>query len=452
MAAAAAALFLHDSAAPGYDALYALAWGDALAAGGLPDYMAASAPTPHPLVNLLGAALAPFGDARVDVFNGLIFVAYGAAVCFAFRIGQLILGAAAGAAAALLVATRPGLVAGLLDSSMDVLFLALVLAAGAFAIERRDDRLVLATLVLAGLIRPEAWLLSVLFAAWRLKARRRDDDRAGTAVIVALACAGPLTWVLSDLLVSGDPFLSLTGTRELAAELGRPNSTAAGPRMFADYMFGLITEPIAWAGALGLLGAILWLGQRAVVPSAIVFAGIGSFLSLGIVGLPVLGRYLLLPGIVLTIFAGMALLMWRDSDAPARQNASRILLGVVCTLAVAASIAPAQRAIDRSVAIHRIDAVKSGDLKSLLTTIGVRAELRQCDTLSSPDYRALPLLSLLTDTPPGRVEIEADERRAVARLLHNRPDPAGAQSHSEPSGDFVIAENRSWRIEGQCRP
>ena len=42
-----------------YDTLYALAWGGQLSRGALPAYEVPIAPTPHPLVELLGVVLSP---------------------------------------------------------------------------------------------------------------------------------------------------------------------------------------------------------------------------------------------------------------------------------------------------------------------------------------------------------------------------------------------------------
>ena len=47
-----------------YDTLYALAWGGQLARGQTPAYGVAIAPTPHPLIELLGLILYPLGPAR----------------------------------------------------------------------------------------------------------------------------------------------------------------------------------------------------------------------------------------------------------------------------------------------------------------------------------------------------------------------------------------------------
>src|ERR1700758_4797495 len=48
-----------------YDTLYALAWGGQLSRGQPPAYDVAVAPTPHPLLELLGVGLAPLGPRGV---------------------------------------------------------------------------------------------------------------------------------------------------------------------------------------------------------------------------------------------------------------------------------------------------------------------------------------------------------------------------------------------------
>ena len=47
----------------GYDAAWALVWGQQLSRGELPELDAAGAPTPHPLAILVSALLAPLGSA-----------------------------------------------------------------------------------------------------------------------------------------------------------------------------------------------------------------------------------------------------------------------------------------------------------------------------------------------------------------------------------------------------
>ena len=49
-----------------YDTLYALAWGGQLARGVAPAYGVPIAPTPHPLIEVLGVVLYPLGPRAVE--------------------------------------------------------------------------------------------------------------------------------------------------------------------------------------------------------------------------------------------------------------------------------------------------------------------------------------------------------------------------------------------------
>src|SRR5690349_10076127 len=49
-----------------YDTLYALAWGGQLSRGQLPSYAAPIAPTPHPLLEVVGLVLAPLGPRAAE--------------------------------------------------------------------------------------------------------------------------------------------------------------------------------------------------------------------------------------------------------------------------------------------------------------------------------------------------------------------------------------------------
>ena len=73
-------------------------------------------------------------------------------------------------------------------------------------------------LALAGLLRPEAWLLGLAWLAYA----GRGQPRAQVLRWAALSLAAPLIWALWDLAVTGDPLWSLHGTRELAEQLERP--------------------------------------------------------------------------------------------------------------------------------------------------------------------------------------------------------------------------------------
>src|SRR3712207_2580857 len=181
---------------------------------------------------------------------------------------------------------------------VDVPFLALVFWAAVRAIESRSDRGTMALLVLAGLLRPEAWVLAGLFALWR----------RSPPLMVASAIA-PVLWALTDLVVTGDPLRSLTGTSELAEELGRERGIAKVPGAFVEFLADALRLPVAAAALAGLALALHQLGwRRLVVPLGLLATGTIAFVGTGIAGLSILPRYLTVPVVTLCLFAGYAAL------------------------------------------------------------------------------------------------------------------------------------------------
>jgi hypothetical protein len=148
-----------------YDTLYALAWGGQLSRGSTPAYGVPIAPTPHPLVEILGVVLAPLGPAGVlHVTVALAFLALSTCAWLIYALAARWFGRAAGVVAALLLITRVPVLSYGVRAYIDVPYLVLVL--GALLIESRRSRAgwpVLALLALAGLLRPEAWVFSGLY-------------------------------------------------------------------------------------------------------------------------------------------------------------------------------------------------------------------------------------------------------------------------------------------------
>jgi len=150
-AVALAARLALGPAVVGYDGLFSLVWGRELARGGTPDLDAAVAPTPHPLGNAVGALAAAIGVDGESLLRTVSFVAFGALVVAVFVLGRALWSAAAGAVAAVIVATRPQLALPTLISAVDVPFLALVAWAAVLAL-RAAARGALVLLALAGLL------------------------------------------------------------------------------------------------------------------------------------------------------------------------------------------------------------------------------------------------------------------------------------------------------------
>ena len=179
-----------------YDTLYALAWGGQLSRGGVPAYGVPIAPTPHPLIELLGIVLAPLGPTGVvHVTIALAFLALSACAWVIYALGAQWFGRAAGALAALLFITRVPVLSYGVRAYIDLPYLLLVL--GALLVESRKPRAgwpVLALLALAGLLRPEAWAFSGLYwlylIAWPAYTRRRRSPERTRHALEAPDTAG----------------------------------------------------------------------------------------------------------------------------------------------------------------------------------------------------------------------------------------------------------------------
>lgn len=131
-------------------------------------------PTPHPLVNLVGALLAPLGtDGALAAVKAISVVELAVLGMVCFALGRRLYSVGVGILFAALVLTRPVVVGTALNSTVDLPFLGLSLGALLLAVTRRGDRYgVLALLGAAGLLRPEAWLFSAVFVLCGARPRR----------------------------------------------------------------------------------------------------------------------------------------------------------------------------------------------------------------------------------------------------------------------------------------
>ena len=130
---------------------------------------------------MLGAVLGTGADRAFVLIAVLSLVWLAWAV---FRLGARVLGPWPGVAGAFFAASSFSLLLLAARGYRDVPFLALVFWAAVRLVEGRSDRSVMALLVVAGLLRPEAWILAGLLALWRRspRAARRGVRRAGPVV------------------------------------------------------------------------------------------------------------------------------------------------------------------------------------------------------------------------------------------------------------------------------
>jgi len=328
--------FLAYPTYPNYDSYYSLLWGRELLDRSQLSFEAYRAPTEHPLAIAFGALLVGLGDVADRVMVFFTVLSFIALVAGMYVLAKTAFTPLVGFVAALLLATRfdfPFLAA---RGYIDVPYLAVVVWAAVIEARapRRRPVVVLLALAAAGLMRPEAWLLAGLYWLWLLPPASWSQ-RLKYALLTAI---GPLVWAAVDFAVTGQPLYSLTATGELADELGRNKGLAAVPEALYSFLIGLAKFPVFVAGAIGLVLAIALTPRRAVMPLALFAAGIGTFAMVGIAGLSVIERYLLVPSLMVMVFAAVFIGGWtmlRERSAPRRIWAGAagalVVFGVVFT-------------------------------------------------------------------------------------------------------------------------
>jgi hypothetical protein len=467
------AAVLRLMAGPGlvnYDTLYALVWGRQLAHGTAPDLEVAIAPTPHPLANILATLLSPLSSWQEGGLHGepaatvVVVVAYVALALLGwvvFALGREWFNTAAGALAAAIVLTRVPVLDFGARAYVDIPFLVLVLAA--LLVESRRPRAggpVLGLLALAGLLRPEAWLFSAVYLLWllwpglRSAARRAGPRRSAAwrdaAPLIVLAASAPLLWALHDLLLTGDPLHSLTGTRDNAELLGRVTGVQHVPTGVPRRLGEILREPVLLAAAGGGLLALAWRRDRRVrLGASAGLLAVAAFCVLAAAGLPIITRYLLLTATLLAIFAGAGAFGWLDLRS-GRERTWWARFAAVALVALLAFVPSQVHRIDRlDAALARQEAIQGrlGDL--------VEGEQPQ-EPVAVPNRRPIPLLALWLELDPRAI---ADAQAGIP-LSGSYLVPATAQVARDyildrrdrdkripppPAGWMLAEQNDAWR-------
>ena len=225
---------------PNYDTYFHLVWGRELMHGMKPDFEAYSAPTEHPLFLAVCALVGLVGTDGERLIVLICVLSLVALAWGSFRVGEACFGLWPGLAGAAFVGSSFAFLLYAARAYVDVPFLALVLWAA--ALEARAPRrgvAVMGVLAVAGLLRPEAWVLAGAYWLWC--GWRRID-------LLVLAAAAPLVWSLVDLWVTGDPLFSLHATNDLADELNRNRGLSSVPGSFVSFVTDTARVPVALAG------------------------------------------------------------------------------------------------------------------------------------------------------------------------------------------------------------
>jgi hypothetical protein len=431
-----------------YDTLYALVWGRDLTHGTLPDYDIALAPTPHPLGTLVGAILSVFGaQGSLDATLVLAFIWLGGLAYITYRLGEAWINKAAGVLAAAIILTRRPVLDFGARAYVDLPYLVLVL--GALLVETRKRRAgapVLALLAVAGLIRPEAWLFSAVYILWL----RPRDWR-----LWALAASAPILWGLSDLIVTGNPLHSLTGTRDTAQTLKRVTGLQHVPTTVPRRIGEILREPVLFGAAGGGLLTLAFLRPRVLVGAIAGVVAIVAFSILATAGLPILGRYLLGPAAILAVFCGAGAFGWAELPRGHRWRRPWAWFGVL-TLIGLVVFTPAQ--VDRIRAERnalRIQDNIQDDLHDLTPSF-------PCTPITVPNHRPVPLLVLWLDVAPQSIAAAQDGAPTSGTYVRPRtakvakdyildPRDLNQRIPPPPPGFTQRAANDSWRVFASCK-
>jgi len=429
-----------------YDSLYSLVWGRQIAHGHAPSFDVSLAPTPHPLANLLGAVLTPLGATTGEtVLVVIAYLALGAVGWLIYALGREWFGTAAGVLAAAIFLTREPVLSYGVRAYVDLPYLALVL--GALLVEARRSRAgapVLVLLGLAGLIRPEAWLFAAAYVAWT----RRWD-------LVWLAAAGPLLWVASDLLLTGDPLHSLTGTRENTRTLGRVTGLQHVPATLPRRIGEVLREPVLVGAAGGGVLALWLLRERARLAAAAGILAVLAFCVLAAAGLPIITRYTFAADAILAVFCGAGVFGWQALRRDHPRRLAWMAFGAVAVALLVAFVPSQVRRLrsthDAIVAQHAI----RDDLYALLRTPLLD---RRPPPIGVVNHRLVPSIALVRDLDPAQVLAAPLPRDRivpsaiwpanahVARVFVLDPRDPSRRVPKPPRGDAPIAVNPSWRL------
>jgi hypothetical protein len=443
---------------PNYDSYYALLWGREVLDGVVPHFEGFRLPTEHPLAIAAGAVLSLFGESGDRLWIALTFASFLALVAGVYRLGRLAFTPLVGAIAAVLLLSRFDFAFLAARGYIDIPYMALVVWAVALETARpRRGTPVFALLTAAGLIRPEAWLLAGLYflwMSWRATWRER-------AIWALWAAAAPLGWCAVDLVVTGDPLFSLHYTSDSAEDLGRSRTLSELPGAVPGFLAHLVKLPVLLAGIAGIAIAVALVPRRVVWPAVLLVTGMGTFFAIGVAGLSVIERYLIVASLALLIFAAVAIGGWTMLEPGSRLRRAWAGLAAVAVLYGVVSVA-------MHLDLRRFDDELSfrGDAHAALTQILEDPRVREasrCGPITLPNHKLVPDTRWIAGEPFERVRARAapDGRpgRGVAIYVTSRfaifkhaftsdADPATIQV--PPDGWRPIARSDLYAAYARC--
>jgi len=395
---------------PTYDSFYALLWGRDLLHLHLPDFRVYRGPTEHPLAIAFGMLCSIFGQggARLMVLGSI--GSFLAAVVGLYRLGRLCFGPVVGVLAALLLLSRFFVENLSAQGYLDISYIALIVWAIVLEVERpRRGAVVLAVLACAGLLRPDAWVLSGVYWLWcypKGSWRTRLTN-------LAIAATAPLIWAALDWVVTGNPLYSLTATAGLAQELERTQGFSSVVTSLWSFSERIDKVPVLLGALLGVPLAVWMAPRRALIPLASMILLFGVFLAEGAAGASVIDRYLLGAATVLLLFCAVTLGGWAMLEPGSWMRRVWISGAAVLVLYGAASAATTLNlsSLRNTLAYH--EEFHEG-LIAALHSPAVKRQLGRCPLLSLPNNKLIPDARWILDSVGQRDIVARSQARADA--------------------------------------
>jgi hypothetical protein len=314
-------------------------------------------------------------------------------------------------------------------------------------------------LALAGLLRPEAWLLAGLYGLWLGR-----GGLASRAKALLPAFAAPALWATLDFVVTGNPLFSMQHTDALAAELQREIPLERVPYMTLFLLTEILKWPLIFLAAAGAVLAVRARARPLAVPAAVAVVTVATYLVIATGGLATVYRYLLLTGLGGVLLAAFALSGWARLDRGSRWRAPWIA-AAAAAVAIGGVYTATHFSLGGLVEQLRERTAIRTEMTRLLHEPAVAAA-RACGTITVPNHKLLPEIRWALALPEGAVRARSDRTlnastpglALVVRAPYDeRPAlnvyevPAdGTAIAAAPAGHTRLASTRRFEAWGRC--
>lgn len=456
---------------PNYDTYYALIWGDEMAHFRLPDYDVFKTPTPHPIFNVYTALLSPLGGAAIHVLTILSLAMYVGLLYGVYRLVKQQVGTLVAFFTLLVLLTRTDLMAFAFRSMLDIPFLLMVVWASVLEVQRpRRGLAPLILLSLAGLLRPEAWLMAGLYWLWLAWGHvKKDADLPGerpsfTALIGygLLVISAPVIWLTWDWIVTGDALYSIHSTSEVAKEVNRQKSLPQAIAALPGFIGGSEQWVNAISGVAGFALAFWAYRKHMLMLAALAVVGVITYLLIAVAGLSVIPRYLVVPSLVMCFGVAFSLVGWeRLKGTPRRIGVGLAVLTLLLMIVRVPAYLDQLRGLNTSTDTISVSYSRVIDI---LNKPKVAAAIAACKPINAFTHETVPIiryeLRAAKDEVPATTQLTSPPTRGIQLLQTSALDPLQmtvvTRTTRKPWTGFhqpgfrFLGENRAWIAYTSC--